>query len=71
MYGYEPIDFIYFDSDPQSQTIGVSFFIHSILDDPHKLSNVVGILEWDDSMTKDYSSSMNNHTQDLIPFPNI
>jgi hypothetical protein len=42
---------------------------HAISNDPQHFSKVVGILEWDVSMTKEYSSLMKNHTWDLILLP--
>ena len=53
-YGYEPTDFIYSasaSSPIQSQTIGVSFLSHTISNDPQMFFEVVGIPEWDVSMT--------------------
>jgi hypothetical protein len=54
MYGYEPTNFNYSTSASfpiQSQIIGVSFFSHTISNDPEQFSNVVGIPEWDATMT--------------------
>jgi hypothetical protein len=71
-YGYEPTDFIYSasaSSPIQSQTIGVSFLIHTISNGPQQFSDIVGISEWDASMTEEYSSLMKNHTWDLVSLP--
>jgi hypothetical protein len=71
-YGYEPTDFSDSASASfpiESQTIGVSFLIHTISNGPQQFYETVGILEWDASMTKEYSSLVKNHTWDLVSLP--
>jgi len=72
MYGYEPIDLIYISTNPHhthSQKNVVSLLSHTISIDPQQCSDVVDILEWDATMTKEYSSMLKNHTCNLIPPP--
>jgi hypothetical protein len=71
-YGYESTNFSYSSSSSSpipSQTIGVSFFSHTILNNPQQFSEAVGIPDWDVAMTEEYSSLMKNHTWDLVPLP--
>lgn len=64
-YSCEAIDFIYLLSN-QPQSNGIFLFGFSILEDSQRFFDATGLPKWKISMTKEYFSSMNNNTWDLI-----